>query len=338
MEIYVLDKNFETVAVIDDFTSLIWHKKYYTCGNFELCLNADKKYDWIKYGNMLARDDDESVMILEKCRIQTDIENGDTFIISGRSLESILSYRVIAWQTNINNLSPVTAIKSLIEANQGYRRLDGLVIDDSLEIPETMSTQYTGDNLMTVITDICKRFKFGFKMALSGGNIILSFYKGKKTDVIFSPEFDNLISSEYEFDYTNFANCAYIAGEGEGGYRKWSGINPTRATFLDLKEIFVDAKDISSKTNDGELSEAEYRKKLVERGYEKLSEHAVTESFESEIAHDTTFHYNQDYRLGDIVTVSNGYGIQSESRITEIIESWDENGYTLVPTFEEEQE
>ena len=190
MEIYVLDKNFETVAVIDDFTSLLWVKKYYTCGNFELCLNADKKYNWIKYGNMLARDDDdddddESVMIIEKCRIQTDIENGDIFIISGRSLESILSYRVIAWQMNINNLSPVAAIKSLIEANQGYRRLDGLVIDDSLEIPETMSTQYTGDNLMNVVTEICKRFKFGFKMALSGGNIILSFYKGRKTDVVF---------------------------------------------------------------------------------------------------------------------------------------------------------
>lgn len=338
MELYILE-NFSPVAVIDEFISLLWVKRHYTCGEFEVCLNADEKYiSFIKYKNLIVRDDDETVMVIEKFKVSTDAENGDTFIIAGRSLESILSYRVIAWLTNINNLSPIEAVKTLINANQGYRRLDGLVIDDSLVISETMSTQYTGDNLMSVVTEICKRFKFGFKMTLSGSTITLSFYKGRKTDVVFSPEFDNLISSEYEFDYTNFANCAYIAGEGEGGYRKWSGINPTSAVFLDLKEIFVDAKDISSKTTDGELSENEYRQKLVQRGYEKLSEHNVIQSFDSEVSPDMTFHYRTDYNLGDIVTVSDGYGAVSNPRITEIIESWDESGYSVVPTFEEEQE
>ena len=269
MDLYLLDElgsNYEPLAVIEGYKSLIWTKKYYTHGDFELYVPADEKImNLMQPYRILQRDDDdESAMLIEKISLKTDAENGDFCIFSGRSLESIFSYRVIAWQTNVNNLNPVAAIKSLIEVNQGYRRLDGLVIDDSLIISETMSTQYTGDNLLSVIEEICKRFKFGFKTAISGSNIILSFYKGTQKNVVFSPEFDNLISSEYMTDFTNYANFAYIAGEGEGNFRKWAGIGPDSGNFYNLREMFVDARDISSKTSGGELSADEYRKKLVE--------------------------------------------------------------------------
>lgn len=342
MDLYLLDElgsNYEPLAVIEGYKSLIWTKKYYTHGDFELYVPADEKImNLMQPYRILQRDDDdESAMLIEKMNLKTDAENGDFCIFSGRSLESIFSYRVIAWQTNINNLNPVAAIKSLIEMNQSYRRLDGLVIDDSLIISETMSTQYTGDNLLSVIEEICKRFKFGFKTAISGNNIILSFYKGTQKNVIFSPEFDNLISSEYMTDFTNCANFAYIAGEGEGNFRKWAGIGPDSGNFYKLREMFVDARDISSKTSGGELSADEYRKKLVERGYEKLAEKNITKSFAAEIDPNGIFKYKQDYNLGDIVTVANGYGAEIKPRITEITEAWDENGYTVVPTFEQEQ-
>ena len=38
------------------------------------------------------------------------------------------------------------------------------------------------------------------------------------------------------------------------------------------------------------------------------------------------------------MTTENQYGIKNNPRITEIIESWDENGYTVIPKFEEKEE
>ncbi|HCC34425.1 MAG TPA: hypothetical protein DEQ02_01835 [Ruminococcaceae bacterium] len=36
MEIRLLDDNFAGISVVDAFTSLIWNRKYYECGVFEL--------------------------------------------------------------------------------------------------------------------------------------------------------------------------------------------------------------------------------------------------------------------------------------------------------------
>ena len=58
---------------------------------------------------------------------------------------------------------------------------------------------------------------------------------------------------------------------------------------------------------------------------------------ENEIIPNLTYIYKQDYNLGDVVTLMNGYGIEIHPRITEIIENWDDNGYTIIPTFEEEE-
>ena len=43
---------------------------------------------------------------------------------------------------------------------------------------------------------------------------------------------------------------------------------------------------------------------------------------------------DEDYTLGDIVTVENEYGIRKNARVAAIMETWDDEGYTAVPTFE----
>ena len=50
---------------------------------------------------------------------------------------------------------------------------------------------------------------------------------------------------------------------------------------------------------------------------------------------DSTRQYivDEDFFLGDIVQIENEYGIQAQPRIIEIIESEDENGISVIPTF-----
>lgn len=73
---------------------------------------------------------------------------------------------------------------------------------------------------------------------------------------------------------------------------------------------------------------------LFQRGQTKIEEFGIKETFEGVVFPDVTFLYKKDYDLGDVVTVENEYGISAAARITEVIESVDENGYTVLPKFE----
>lgn len=335
MEFTILDSSFRPVKVIDTFVSLIWTKRYYTHGDFELYIPADRellqyKPDGSGTDFFLSRSDDDSVMVIEKIAIQTDAENGDYFIISGRSLESILARRIVGSQTIIKSEDVVQGLKELVADWTSY--ID-LTIDDSLTVAHDLITQITGDVLLDAVSAICMRFGIGLKMTISESAFRLAFYQGDEVNVIFSPEFDNLISSKYVYDIANYANYVKVMGEGTGLNRIAVHINrPPQVLGVGSRQIYADARDISR--NDGSVSQIDYLPMLQERGWEKLAEHEVTETFEAEINPERPFAYKRDWNLGDIVTVTNEYGITAKPRIVEIIECWDENGYTAIPTFD----
>ena len=74
MNIYVLDSALERVGVIDYYKSIIWTRRYYEPGDFELCIEATpENIALCRMGRMLYRDVDcdsntgaiSSVMIIE---------------------------------------------------------------------------------------------------------------------------------------------------------------------------------------------------------------------------------------------------------------------------------
>jgi hypothetical protein len=347
MQIYVLDDTYSPVFVIDSFTSLIWTKRFFDCGDFELYMPADKKIlDYIHEDSFLIRDDDDSVMVVERFRISTDAENGDYFIFSGRSLESILYRRIFREQFIVSDTTINSAVQKMAtectttnRPSETYRKIPGLTVDTENIIEKKISCQFTGQTLLDGIVSICQPDDIGIKMVISGQNLILSFYKGQENGVIFSTEFDNIISSAYEYDITNYATYLEIAGEGEGKNRRYAGIfvHPIYPTYirdsgLKLREKFVDARDISS--NDGEIETYDYDSMLIARGREKVSEYEIVQTFECEVEPRIQYVYKRDYSLGDIVKVENDYGVQVDARITEIIESWDNEGYRIIPKIE----
>lgn len=68
---------------------------------------------------------------------------------------------------------------------------------------------------------------------------------------------------------------------------------------------------------------------LLSGSVEYANEYKELEYLNAEIL-DNTFVYNQDYYLGDIVTVVTDYG-EDKARIVEVMECFDENGYHLEP-------
>lgn len=121
-------------------------------------------------------------------------------------------------------------------------------------------------------------------------------------------------------------NVALVGGEGEGLERKLRQVG--NVSGLERREVFIDAGSASS---EGDL--VDYYDALINEGKEKLSEMTAKITFEGEV--DTTnYRYKIDYDLGDIVTVKNKYGVTISARIVEIIETWDNEGYTIEPVFE----
>lgn len=123
-----------------------------------------------------------------------------------------------------------------------------------------------------------------------------------------------------------------IGGEGEGSARKYTTVGG--GSGLNRREIFTDARDISSDAGDGvTLTDAEYTAQLQQRGREKLSENTDVTSFEGQVETTIMFKYREDFFNGDIVQITNEYGHETKARILEIVMSENEEGTSVYPTF-----
>lgn len=101
-------------------------------------------------------------------------------------------------------------------------------------------------------------------------------------------------------------------------------------TGFDLREVFLDAKDINKEA----LTDAEYLEALKTRGQEFLNENKIFENFEAEAEADVNFTYGKDYDLGDVVTVKKKkWNTAQNLRITELCEVYEYGGMYVVPTF-----
>lgn len=344
MNIYVINTNLERVAVIDAYSSIIWNNRYYEPGEFELYLQARQDYiDTLKQDYYLIREDDESnAMIIEAIETQTDAEEGNYLIVKGRCLKSLVYRRVIWEQTTLYG-QVETCIERIVNENiispkEENRKISNFTIGDMVTTGEIMTAQYTGNNLGETITAICQTYGIGWRVDLDlerkkfifvlFAGIDRSYRQDLRPWVVFSNDYENLLTSIYTFDKSAYSNVARVAGEGEGVERRVVTVGDVSG--LERREIFIDARDISS--NEGEMSDKEYFAQLTQRGVEKLSETTETRNFEGETV-DYTYKYGEDYYLGDIVEVVNEYGMKAATRVLEVIQSEDDSGKYTIPTF-----
>ena len=349
MDLLVLNKSLDVIAIVDVYESIIWTERYYEYGDFELYTAMTQDLlNYIKTDNYIQRVGSDRVMIIEEIRIDTDSETGNYITITGRSLESILDRRVIWSQTTISgNLQ--NGIKKLVNENiispsKEERKISNFIFKDSTDSQITgltVEAQYTGDNLYDVISKVCEEKSIGFKVSLNESKqFVFELYAGadrsyEQTNypyVVFSPNFDNIINSNYLESKENLKNVALVGGEGEGTARKYLAIGNTSG--LDRRELFVDARDISSEGEDGEtLTTEQYNELLKQRGNEYLADYTDLVSFEGAVETNIMYKYGVDFFDGDIVQIANEYGHEAKVRILEVVISENEEGNSVYPTF-----
>lgn len=348
MDLFVLDTNFQTLTVVDTYKSLIWTDRYNQYGDFELyTLMMNGVLDYLKQDYYLWTPESEHVMIIEKLLIKSDVDDGNVLTVSGRSIESILDRRIVWGRLRISgNLQD--GVKTLLDEciispTDKNRKINNFIFEYSTDpaiTGLTLTAQYTGDSLYEVIKKICNEHGLGFKITLNDNmQFVFKLYAGVDRSynqfanpyVIFSPDFDNLLNSNYVESKTALKTCSLIAGEGEGTSRKFASIGG--GSGLNRRELFTDARDITSDLGDGEsLSDEAYEALLIQRGKEKLTENAEVVTFEGEVEPSIMFKYGEDYFIGDIIQIANEHGHEATARIGEIVLSENEQGKSVYPT------
>lgn len=349
MDLYIANTEFENIFVLDSYNSLIWTDRYNSYGDFEIYTNMNiSLLEYLKQDYYIRRYDSEYVMIIEKILIKSDVEEGDKLTVSGRSLESILDRRIIWGQKtvtgNLQDAIETLLNENIISPSKPERKIDNFIFEESTDeiiTSLTIDAQYVGDNLYDVIKKICEERSIGFKITLNDNNqFVFKLYSGvdrsyEQTDnpyVVFSPSFDNLLSTNYMESKSSYKNVSLVGGEGEGSARKFIAVG--NSSGMDRRELFSDASSISSEQENGTtLSDAEYTYLLRQKGNEDLAENAVVVSMDGEAETQIMFKYGEDFYNGDIVQVIDAYGHDVRARVYEIVTSEDESGFSVYPTF-----
>lgn len=361
MELYIFNRNLEWQGIIDVFTSLIWTRKYNTNGIFELhLLLTEDNLRLLQRGNIIYKKGDKEAAYIETRNLTVDKNGQELLIVYGKMVTGYLNRRIIMNTINFSgtyeNLYRQLVNENCINPSDTNRTIPLLSLENSDGYTDTVNTQITYSNVLDKLTDLSNTSNIGFRINVYPDIKQLKFdvYKGVDRTVnqsavypvIFSRDFENILSENYTDSDNNYKNCALIAGAGEGSARKKTIINNDKVG-LDRYELFIDARDIqdtkevnSTDENGNEtttqvpIPDEKYEKLLIQRGNEKINEHKEAKTFDATINIRGNYVYKTDYDLGDIVTVvDKKWGVTVDTRITEIQEVYESNKVEINPTF-----
>lgn len=120
----------------------------------------------------------------------------------------------------------------------------------------------------------------------------------------------------------------------EEGKQKYSSVYYSNgvAVATSIQDVPTDDKETEEKIT---VTDSTYLMFIRNAGVNALEEHRRTQEFTGEVDTIDTYEYKIDYDIGDIVKVRNKYGISVDARISEIMESEDnDNGRVVEPVFE----
>ncbi len=349
------DGTFDNIGEVNQYESLIWPDKYNGFAQFELWapINSENA-EYFTKGNILWCGGDNAA-IVEIVKSDIDDAGTKTYNVKGRTLEMLLTTRIVWGTYNAQNKDASTVMYDLVNQNcvnpsDVKRKIPFLEMAADPHVGGKIDKQVTGgevyDSVVSVATNADIGFNVLFRPTLK--KLIFEVIEGvdrtieqtENDPVEFSTDLEDILSSSYYSNNQDKKSVALVVGEGEESARttQVSGDNTTTG-FL-RRELYVDARDLQSESVDGSgnttsITPTEYKKILIQRGDEKLAECLTTETFEAQIRvfGDVQYEFNKDYFKGDKITVRDKQlNVTVSARITEVEEDYDDE-YALMLTF-----
>ncbi|WP_307720513.1 siphovirus ReqiPepy6 Gp37-like family protein [Clostridium tagluense] len=342
MPIRIIDKDFNLLAEIDNYESLIFIRRFYKVGEFELHININKAYtDKLIDGNLILLGNKLNKVGIIMHRENTYDQNGeptDTLLIKGPTLKGLCNRRLIipingAYDSYTGSQEAI--IKYFVESNcinptDVSRKIQNLVVAPNLNrgFQDKWRSRY--EVLSDKLTEIGEYANLGWDIVLNFNNnkLVFDITQGRDLTadqellppVIFSVDFDNLKSRHYIDSSLNHKNVGYCGGRGDDENRLVQQVG--EVSGFDRIESFIDC------------SQAQDITELKTMGHQKLDELKKIKSFEVGIIPYGSFTYELDYDLGDIITAQDRkLGVTMNAKIIELKEIYEVNGFNLEAIF-----
>lgn len=273
MEIYILDRTFQIIGMIDDAESILWHKKYNDIGEAEIYTPCSETLlDLLQKGNYLYRYDDDMFCRIDDLRIQTSVANGNYIIATAHDICSMLSGRIIRWQVTYSGKVADYLYKlvndNAIAPEQANRKISNLEFDNSnfSELKAKTDSTTVADDLLQLIITTCKAHEYGFRISYNPDTqkLVMRLYNGvdKATGasgeyIEFSPEFGNINSSEYHATDADFKNMVYVGytDRSENFHMLAHYNGDDEPSGDERREIYVDGTGMPRTVSDDELKQ-----------------------------------------------------------------------------------
>lgn len=361
----------DLIGIIDNAESIIWESAFYGTGQFEIYVQVTSlTVQLLQVGNYVTRPNDVNVGIIENLNITWTQESGRMIIASGRFAKSLLDRRLIYRLTG-TSIQPTTssglvevAVRKLVNdniiastiaaRNIPFIRLGTLQNIKKRILSETgedgrVQTSYGG--LLEHTDSLLQEYFLGAYMSLDRNtkNLLYNVIEGKdlsignaagNAPIIFSQDFDNLLSSDYQYQTAALKTTALIGGAGEGTERFCVMIGDAESG-LSRREVFVDASS-QSKTYKEEGAEeektytdAEYSDLLKAHGQQNIAQLQIVETFNGDVdVMNSDKVFGKDFWIGDIITIQDTQlSAYINTRILTATEVQDANGYKLAISY-----
>lgn len=362
MELYILDGLLRRDVLIDQFESSIWTERYGDIGDFQLVVesNNENRKRFLT-GITLACNRSKRVMIVENVEKKDDEDGKKVLTVKGRSMEKILEDRVA--KQSMSNLT--TNPKWVISGAPGdvartmfndICRTGKLNLSDKIpflmpgtiypedtieEVSANVVWEQEPDSLYNAMKKICDMYDLGFRLVRNGDTSQLYFdiYSGSDRTsqqtlldpVIFAPNLDNMTNTTEITTTEDTKNCAYVFSSQGFEVVYAIGTDPD-VTGFDRRVISVNADDLETPEGGVAPTPAQISSHLIRAGNEALNEHRSWTGFDGELNENTSFEYEKDYFLGDLVDMRNEDGAVNRMRVTEQIFVSDKEGDRSYPT------
>ncbi len=330
MDLYLLDDSFMPVAVLDDFNSLIWRRKYNEPGDFELHCSMAHAADMLRTAYVYRHDRPETGMV------ESFSKRDGTVVLKGRFLEALLDSEIIYPAREYTDISPERIADDLVSVF--FPELPRAAVADAGR-GTPVSAALLGENVCEYVYELLNSQEYAPRITYdyASDQLLFSVWQGRdrrqeqdaNSWAVFSCNWENLLRADYSINRKDMRNYAVVAGGPEDA-RIFRVVDQTGGAAA--RKLFVS----TSVRKSDDMTDEEYAAALDEKGAEKLARYKSVEKFDVDIDPRANLVYTIDYDLGDFCTViDTDLNITLDARILEIEEDWEDGDMALVARFGE---
>lgn len=337
VEIRIYDAEMQFLGLIENETSFQWNRKYNEPGSFELhCPITESNGLLLKRSHLVWKREAAEAGVIESLELKETV-SGNEIIAKGRFLSAYMDRRLIRPFYKINDGLVEEAMREILVKAAPIPRVEP---GEKQNYTERVTFQATYRNLLKYEEKLARFINTGFRFRpdFVSKKIFFELYRGidhsvhqdAKNRVIFSDEYGNLTEADYVENDQLFKNVCYVGGQGEEENRTIVVAGDDTLSGLERREEFISATDI---TQEG-ITDQQYKEALKQRGVDQLKKDILASSMECSVNPYGNFSYEEDYDLGDIVTIRKAkFGIEQDMRLTEVYEIYERGIYKIRLTF-----